>query len=339
MKTTVLGKTGLQVSRIGFGGIPIQRLTEDEAVRVVRRCLDLGVTFLDTANGYSTSESCIGKAIAGRRERLVLATKSAARDAATARQHLELSLERLGVEAIDLWQLHNVSTAEDYDQVLADGGALEAAEWALDTGIVKHIGATSHSMKVALDMVSSGHFETIQFPFNFVTDEAAQELLPLVREHDMGFIAMKPMAGGMLDNATLAIKYLLQFDGVVPDPGIERVQEIEEIASIVEGTWTMASEELAEIERIRKEVGTRFCRRCGYCEPCSQGVHISMVMNIPSFLKRLPVERLTDGQLGDGIATGRDCIECGECEGKCPYHLPIREMLHQHMDMLEQAVS
>ena len=268
-----------------------------------------------------------------------MATKSAARDAVTAKQHLERSLERLGADTIDLWQLHNVSTSEAYEQVLAPGGALETAQQALEAGTVKHVGASSHSMDIAIDMVSSGHFETIQFPFNFVTDEATDQLLPLAREQDVGFIAMKPLAGGMLDNAHLAIKYLLQFEGVVPDPGIERIWEIEEIAAIVAGSWVLTSQEQAEIERIREDAGTSFCRRCGYCEPCSQGVRISMVMNLPSFLKRLPLERLTRGPLAQDIATGWACIECGECEDQCPYHLPIREMLRQNLDSLDRAAN
>lgn len=203
MKTVQLGKTGLEVSRVGFGGILIQRLTEAEAIRVVQRCLDLGVTFLDTANGYSTSEERIGKAITGRREQVIIATKTAARE------HLELSLKRLNVETIDLWQFHNVSTFEAYEQVLGPSGALEAAQRALEAGKVRHIGITGHSMDVASKAVPSGHFETIQFPFNFVTSEPAERLVPLAQKHDVGFIAMKPLGGGLLDDANLAIKYLL----------------------------------------------------------------------------------------------------------------------------------
>jgi predicted aldo/keto reductase-like oxidoreductase len=339
MKTIRLGKTGLEVSRVGFGGIPIQRLTETEAIRVVQRCLDLGVTFLDTANGYTTSEERIGQAITGRRDQLILATKTPARDRATALEHLELSLKRLRVDVIDLWQFHNVSTFEALDQVLGPDGALEAARQAVQAGKVRHIGITSHSMDVALKAVPLGHFETIQFPFNFVTSEPADSLLPLARRHDLGFIAMKPLAGGMLDDARLCIKYLLQFDGVVPDPGIQRLEEIEEIAAIVAGSWALASEEWQAIERIRAEVGTHFCRRCGYCEPCPQGVRISTVMNLESFWKRMPIERMRDGWIAEAAATARDCIQCGECEDKCPYHLPIRDMIVENIEFYEKALQ
>ena len=221
MKKTRFGKTGLEISKIGFGGIPIQRLSEDEAVQVVQRCLDLGVTFIDTANGYTTSEERIGKALAGstvQRDQVVIATKTGARDKATALVHLELSLERLQTDYIDLWQFHGVSTFEAYEQVLGPDGAMEAAHEALQAGKIKHIGVTSHSMDIALEMVPSGHFESIQFPFNFITSEPADELLPLAQEHDLGFIAMKPFAGGMLDQANLAIKYLLQRYGYPLSP-------------------------------------------------------------------------------------------------------------------------
>ena len=342
MNTIRLGQTELDVSRVGMGGIPIQRLTEAEAIRVVQHCLDLGITFLDTAHGYSTSEERIGKALAatpGRREQVVLATKTPARDAATAQDHLDLSLRRLQVETIDLWQFHNVSTCEAYEQILGPGGAMETARRALQAGTIRHIGVSSHSLDLALKMVPTGHFETIQFPLNFVTHEAAGQLVPLAREHDVGFIAMKPLAGGLLDNATLALKYLLQFDNVLPDPGIETVEEIEDIVGIVAGSWELTPQERREIERIRAEADARFCRRCGYCEPCSQGVRISLLMNLRSFWKRFPAERFSTGWLAEGVESAQNCIECAECEDKCPYHLPIREMIVEHIAFYEEATE
>lgn len=340
MKTVRLGKTELEVSRVGFGGIPIQRLTEARAIRVVHACLDLGVTLLDTANGYTTSEERIGKALAarpGQRDRVVIATKTGARDAEGAQEHLDLSLRRLQVETIDLWQFHNISTPEAYEQVLGPDGAMKTARRAQEAGKIQHIGITSHSMEMALKAVPSGFFETIQFPFNFVTSEAAERLVPLAREHDLGFIAMKPFAGGLLDDANLALKYLLQFDGVVPDPGIEVVEEIEEIAGIVAGDWVLSNGEQREMARIRSEAGTRFCRRCGYCEPCEQGVRISLVMNLRSAMQRFPADRLAAGPLADAVEGARHCIECGDCEEKCPYHLPIREMIWENLEFYDSV--
>lgn len=342
MKTKKLGKTGLEVSIVGFGGIPIQRLTEAEAVQVVQRCLDLGITFLDTANAYTTSEKRIGKALADSaipRKRVVIATKTGARDKAGAQEHLELSLKHLQTDYIDLWQFHNVTTFEAYEQVLCPGGAMEAAQAALRAGKVRHIGITSHSMDVALKAVPSGHFETLQFPFNFVTSEPADELLPLAQKHNLGFIAMKPFAGGMLDDANLAIKYLLQFDNVVPDPGVESSAEIEEIVGIVTSDWELTPQERQEIERIRAEVGTRFCRRCEYCQPCPEGVNISLVVNVHSFYKRFAAESFSTGWVAEGMESARNCVECGECEEKCPYHLPIREMIVENLAFYDSVVS
>lgn len=339
MKTIKLGKTGLQVSRVAFGGIPIQRLTTEEAVRVVRRCLDLGVTMLDTAHGYTTSEERIGQAIAGRREQVIIATKTPARDKTTALAHLDLSLKRLNTTYIDLWQFHNISTPEAYAQVLGPDGALAAAQEALRAGKIRHIGLTTHSLDMALQAVPTGCFETIQFPFNFVTAEAAQELIPLARQHDVGFIAMKPMAGGLLDNARLTIKHLLQFAEVVPDPGIQAVEEIEEIAAIVNGDWALTPQERAEMERIRAEVSPRFCRRCDYCQPCPHNVRISTVMTLQSFWHRFPPERFFTGFVAEAVESARQCADCGECEVRCPYHLPIREMLAENIAFYENAAS
>jgi predicted aldo/keto reductase-like oxidoreductase len=340
VKKIRLGKTGLMVSRVGMGGIPIQRPPFDEAVRIIQHAIELGVNFIDTAVGYGDSEERIGKGVAGRRDEVILATKTPGRDKATALEHLETSLKRLNTDYIDLWQLHNLSTFEEYDKVLGLGGAMEAAQEALEVGKICHIGLSSHNIDVALKAVSSGHFETIQFPFNFVLNEAADELVPLAREHDVGFIAMKSFAGGMLNDANLTIKYLLQFDNVVPDPGIEKADEIEEIVGIINGSWELTSQERQEIEDIRARMSTQFCRRCGYCMPCPNGVIILPLTYIPSLWKVWNQERfLYWNFVTDAIESWKNCIQCGECEEKCPYHLPIREMIKENIDFYEKVTQ
>ena len=281
MKTVRLGKTELMVSRVGFGGIPIQRPTDDEAIQVVRRCLDLGITFFDTANSYTTSEERIGKAIAGWREQVVIATKTGARDRAPAEEHLELSLKRLSTDYIDLWQFHFVNTFEAYEQIVGPNGAMEAAQEALRVGKIRHIGITSHSMDVALKAVPSGYFETIQFPLNFVTNEV----------------------------------------------------------DIVNGAWELTFEERQELGRIRAQVGTRFCRRCEYCQPCPQGVRVSIIVRFRGFWNRLPAERLFTGWIAEAMESAGYCVQCGECEEKCPYHLPIREMIVENTEFYEDIAS
>jgi predicted aldo/keto reductase-like oxidoreductase len=317
-----LGKTGLMVTKLGFGGIPIQRLTEDGAVEVVRRCIDLGINFLDTANGYTTSEERIGKAVKGKRDKVFIATKTGARDPQGAREHLELSLKRLQTDYIDIYQFHGVSTPEHMKAVL-EGGIYEVAEEAKKAGKIRHISVTSHSMDIAKELVKTDRFETLMFPFNFITSEPAEELLPLCRRHDVGLIAMKPMAGGMLDNATIAFKYLLQFPDVLPLVGIEKVEEIEEVAALVEGPHEMTEAEAIEMQKMIDELGTRFCRRCDYCQPCTQGIPISMVMTSRSFFKRMPPERFFGGMMDGALGKAAECVECGECESRCPYNLPI----------------
>jgi len=324
---------------MGFGGIPIQRLTEDEAVNVVKRCLDLGITFIDTANAYTTSEERIGKAISGRREGLVIATKSLSRKREGVEKHLKLSLERLNVEYIDLYQFHGISDFNSLDMVLDPSGPMAVVEKAKEIGLVKHIGITSHQIDIAKKAVVSGRFETIMFPFNFVTSEAADELLPLAREHDVGFIVMKPLAGGMIDNAEIAFKYLLQFTDIVTIAGIEKVPEIEEITQILEGPSAMTAAELKEMQKLKQELGTRFCHRCDYCQPCQEGILISTVMMYPSLVRRLPPEHLVSGIWGAIVEKAASCTQCGECEERCPYHLPIRDMLAEYANQYQRSKS
>ncbi len=335
MEKIRLGKTNMMVSRLGFGGLPIQRVSEDEAVTVVRRCLELGVTFIDTASMYTTSEERIGKAISGRREGLILATKSQARNRDEIASQLQQSLKQLGVESIDLYQFHAVMDFDTLDIILAPNGPMAVLEEAKRAGKIKHIGITSHHMDVAKKAVESDRFETVQFPFNFITREPAVELLPLAREHDVGFIAMKPLAGGMIDNATIAFKYLLQFPDVVSIPGIEKVHEVEEIVQMLEGPWEMTEAEQAEMQRLREELGTRFCRRCDYCQPCTAEIPISLVVIFDSVLKRMPRELVFSGFVADGMEKAADCTECGDCEERCPYHLPIREMIVEQVNLYQ----
>ena len=337
MEKIRLGKTNMMVSKLGFGGIPIQRLPEDDSVAVVRRCLELGITFIDTANVYTTSEKRIGKALAGRKEKPILATKSLARDREGVEGHLQLSLKQLGVDSIDLYQFHDVSDSKSLEMVLDPKGPMAVVEEAKKAGRVKHIGITSHSLDIAKEAVKTDLFETIMVPFNFITCEAADELLPLTREHDVGFIAMKPLAGGMLDNATIAFKYIFQFPDVMPIPGIEKIPEIEEIVRVLEGSWELTEAEEAEMQRMRKELGVRFCRRCEYCQPCPEGISISTVMTFDSLPKRLLPERLFSGWIADSMEKAANCTKCGDCEDRCPYDLPIREILAEQVEWYQEA--
>jgi predicted aldo/keto reductase-like oxidoreductase len=334
-----LGKTGMMVTRLGFGGIPIQRLNEADAVAVVKKCLDLGLNYIDTANGYSTSEERIGKAVKGRRHDVIIATKTFPGTPEMIEANLELSLKRLDTDYIDLYQFHGVNDKATLDKILEpENGLYKVFEKAKKAGKIRHIGITSHQIDAAKEQVKCGRFETIMFPFNFITNEPATELLPLCREHDMGFIVMKPLAGGMLDNATIAFKYLLQFPDIVSIPGIEKIHEIEEIYQIYSGTPEMTAAEKKQMQRMRKELGNRFCRRCDYCQPCSQEIPISMIMTFPTFIKRLPPDwYLKSPFIPSAMEKAATCIECGECEQRCPFNLPIREMIKESYNLYEQV--
>jgi uncharacterized protein len=331
MEKARLGKTNLMVTRLGFGGIPIQRDTEDESVAIVQRCLELGITFYDTANGYTTSEGRIGKAIKGQRENIVIATKSHSRTKEGIEKDLKLSLERLGVDYLDLYQFHGVSDMKSLDMVLDPAGPMTVVEKAKKEGIIRHIGITSHQIDVAKKAIQSDRFETIMFPFNFIAFEAEKELLPLARQHDVGFIAMKPFGGGLINNAAVALKFLFQFRDVVTIPGIEKIQEIEEIIKLLEGTKHLTDEDKHEMKRIQKELGSSFCHRCDYCQPCTVEIPISTVMSSKTFYKRMPPERVFTEMLEKAMVKAATCTECGECEERCPYHLKIREVLKEQV--------
>ncbi|MGD1118237.1 MAG: aldo/keto reductase [Dehalococcoidales bacterium] len=339
MEKIRLGKTGLIVTRLGFGGIPIQRLNEADAVAVVRKCLDLGINYFDTANGYSTSEERIGKAVKGRRHDVFIATKTFPGTPEIIEKNLDLSLKRLDTDYIDIYQFHGINEKATLDRILEpENGLYKVFEKARKAGKIRHIGITSHQMDAAKLEVKSGKFETIMFPFNFITNEPAKELLPLCREQDMGFIVMKPLAGGMLNNAAICFKYLLQFPDVVAIPGIEKIPEIEEIYQLYSQPSKMTAAEKRQMKQMTEELGNRFCRRCDYCQPCAQGIPISMVMTFPTFVKRLPPDwYLKSPMIPDGMAKAVNCTECGECEARCPFKLPIREMLKEGYNLYEQV--
>lgn len=339
MEKIRLGKTGLMVTRLGFGGIPIQRLSESDAVKVVQKCLDLGLNYIDTANGYSTSEERIGKAVKGRRKDVIIATKTFPGTPEQIQQNLDLSLKRLQTDYIDIYQFHGVNTKEVLDKIIdPENGTYQLFEKFKKAGKIRHIGITSHQMDAAKLEVKSDKFETIMFPFNVITSEPAKELLPLCKQHDVGFIVMKPLAGGMLNNATICFKYLLQFPDVVSIPGIEKLHEIEEIYKIYEGPQKMTAAERKEMKGMIEELGDKFCRRCDYCQPCQQGIPISMIMTFPTFVKRLPPDWYLKNQMMTAqIEKAATCIECGECEGRCPFNLPIREMIKENYTMYEKV--
>ncbi|OPL18240.1 MAG: hypothetical protein AVO35_06225 [Candidatus Aegiribacteria sp. MLS_C] len=321
MKRIALGNTGLEVTRVGFGGIPIQRLGMDEAVSVLGAALERGVDFIDTARGYTDSEVKIGRAIAGFPGRVVLATKSFARTRDAMLRDIETSLGNLGVDRIDLYQCHNISSGEQLETALGPGGALEALTEAREQGMVGHIGLTGHKPWITAEAISRFPFETIQVPFNLLETGAAEELLPLAREKGLGTIGMKPIAGGAVRSVLLNLRFILSSGIDVVIPGMDDVMEVEENLSVLDDLRPLSDDELAVLEEEKAELGEGFCRRCEYCMPCPQGLNIAFLHLIGAYYFRYGLKEWALGRLQGLEKKYGDCIACGECVSRCPYDL------------------
>ena len=282
-----LGKTGLKVSVVGFGGIPIIRLKTDEAIKILRHAYDKGITFYDTANMYRDSESKIGQALSSLRDKIIIATKTIMRECSRITEASRKSLKMLKTDYIDLYQFHQVANDEEWGKITKDGGALSEADKAKKEGKIRFLGVTSHNLQMAVKLVKTGLFDTIQFPFNFIEQEAKDELHRYSRKKGIGIIAMKPFAGGVIDNAALAFKYLRQFPDVIPIPGFDSVRSVDEIISIYERPNEITDKDLESMEKYRQELGRKFCRRCEYCQPCPNGVIITPAMGYPIVASRM----------------------------------------------------
>ena len=335
MHSIRLGKSELEVSRIGFGGIPIQRISESAAIALIRRAVGLGVDWFDTANGYGVSEGRIGQAIKPfEREALKIFSKAGGQTPRDLATQIDLSLERMQLEYIDLYQFHGV-TVESWEQILANG-TLDMLIDMRAGGRIRHIGASSHILEAILKVIDHPAIEIIQWPFNFVERDRADEVIEKCRRNDVGFIAMKPFGGGLLSDAQACIRFLMQYDNVAPDPGFETLEQLEQVVALVEEAAPLTDDDQARIKQIKAQIGDQFCRRCGYCQPCPQGVAITTLMLIESLNNRLPRESMLAGWVADGVATLENCDECGECEPKCPYQLPIRERIRAGHDAFKK---
>ena len=326
MEYRTLGKTGLKVSRMGFGGIPIQRIDAEGTKVLARRLSEEGINYIDTARAYSVSEEYLGYALEGIRDQFILATKSMSRTKEAMAADIETSLTKLRTDYIDLYQVHNPSK-EQLEQVAAPGGALEALKEAQQAGKIGHIGVTAHTTAVFERALQMDWVETIMFPYNIVEDQGA-DLIRKCKEKNIGFIDMKPLAGGAIENGTLALRFVCSNPDIsVVIPGMAEEKEIEENLKACENDAPLTKEELDQMEEVRQMLGTTFCRRCNYCAPCTVGISIPNVFVYAGYLERYNLEGWARERYASLTAKASDCIECGECEGRCPYHLPIREML------------
>ena len=326
MEYVTLGKSGLKISRMGFGGIPIQRIDAEGTKKLMDKLIEYGINYIDTARGYTVSESFIGEAIEGRRDQFILATKSMARTKEAMAKDIDISLENLRTDYVDLYQIHNPSM-EQFMQVMAPGGALEALMDAKEAGKIGHIGVTLHSVEIFEKALEQEWIETIMFPYNIV-ERQGEELIHKCVEKNIGFIDMKPMAGGAIEDGYLALRFICANpDVTVVIPGMYDVSEIDQNVAAVNAEGALTEEELEKMEQIRKELGTNFCRRSNYCQPCTVGINISGCFLFQGYLDRYGLGEWATDRYKSMPVKASACVECGECESRCPYNLPIRDML------------
>ena len=326
MEYVTLGKTGLRVSRMGLGGIPIQRVDAEAAKKLLDAVEAAGINYIDSARGYSVSEERIGLAIEGRREKFVLATKTMSRDREGMARDIEISLKNFRTDYIDLYQVHNPSL-EQLEQVCAPGGALEALLEAREAGKIGHIGLTAHKPEVFRRALELPWVETVMFPYNLVENQGT-ELMERARELNVGFINMKSLAGGAIEDARLALRFAAANPNVsVVLPGMYSPEEVAQNAAAVADASPLTEEELAKAEALRRELGASFCRRCGYCAPCTVNIDIPNNFIFHGYLSRYGLADWARGRYDALAAHASDCVACGACEERCPYQLPIREML------------
>ena len=335
MKKRKLGSTGLEVSIIGFGGIPLQRLKEAEALEVVKYAINQGINFIDTARGYTVSEGYIGKAIEASRDQLILATKSPVRDYEGMKEALEESFKDLKTDYIDLYQFHFVRYKADLEKIMSEDGAYKALSEAKAAGKIGHIGITGHSADLMLEAINLEKFETIQFPFNIVEDQGT-ELFKRAKELNMGTIVMKPIAGGAISEGELSLKYILNKEFIdAAIPGMDTKEIIDKNINVGKNLTPLSIDEFNKIDAIAKTLGEDFCRRCGYCLPCPQGIDIPTQFIFEAYLNKYQIPDWANERYASLSVNASDCIECGQCENKCPYNLPIIDMLKK----VDQAFS
>ncbi len=329
-----LGKTNLEVNKNGFGALPIQRCSMDEAVEILKKAYDEGINFYDTAHFYTDSEEKMGNAFEDvPRETLYLVSKTAAETPEVFWSDLKTSLESLKTDYLDLYQFHNISfiPKEDDDVYKA---MLEAKE----KGMIRHIGITTHKITFAHEAIESGLYETLQYPFSYLSGEEEIELVEKCKDLDVGFIAMKAMGGGLIKNSKASFAYINQFDNVLPIWGIQKLEELDEFLSY-DDTTVLTDDLKAEIEKDKEELGENFCRGCAYCMPCPEEINISLCARMSLWIRRFPAEPYLTEEYQEMMEHTKDCTECYSCTDKCPYELDIPELLKENYEDYQDVLS
>ena len=336
MKQITLGRTGITVPQNAFGALPIQRIDLPTAVDLLRRAYEGGMRFFDTARAYSDSEEKVGAAFAGMREKVYIATKTQAKNAEDFWKDLHTSLRMLNTDYIDLYQLHCVPKCFRP----GDGSGLyEAMLEAKAQGLIRHIGITAHKLMVAQEIVESGLYETLQYPFSYLSSEKEIALVSACREADMGFICMKALAGGLITRSDAAMAYMSQFDGLVPIWGIQREKELREWLSYMDETPSMTDEIADYIKKEQDELSGSFCRGCGYCLPCPQGIEINNCARMSLMLRRAPSKAWLSEEYQAKMAKIENCVNCRQCVKRCPYELDTPELLRRNLEDYKRVLA
>ena len=336
MEMVTLGKTGITVNKNGFGALPIQRISTDDAVALASRAYEAGMTFFDTARFYTDSEEKLGEAFDGMREKVCIATKTAAQNAEDFWKDLEVSLHNLRTDYIDIYQFHNPS----FCPKPGDGtGLYEAMLEAKAQGKIRHIGITNHRLAVANEAIDSGLYETLQFPFCYLATEKDLELVKKCKEADMGFIAMKALSGGLINNSAAAYAFEAQYDKVLPIWGVQRRSELEEFISYIDNPPVMNDEIKVLIEHDRKELSGEFCRGCGYCMPCPAGIEINNCARMSLMLRRAPSDAQLTLEMQEKMKKIENCLHCNKCKSKCPYGLDTPTLLQKNYEDYKRVLA
>ncbi|NLG02866.1 MAG: aldo/keto reductase [Clostridia bacterium] len=329
MPQVTLGCTLIQSEKSGFGALPIQRISYEEAAKLLRKAYDAGITFYDTAHAYSDSEEKIGRALSDVRNHIHLATKSMCQTPDTFWEELETSLRSLNTDYIDIYQFHNKAVCPRP----GDGSGLyEAMLEAKKQGKIRFIGLTSHRVDIAKEAAQSGLYDTVQYPFCYLAIDEEIELVNLCKEKNVGFIAMKALSGGLITNSAAAYAWQLQYDHALPIWGVQKESELDEFISYIKNPPVLNDELRAVIEKDQKELIGEFCRSCGYCMPCPKGIEIRTCARMIQLIRRAPSESFLTEDAQKMMMKIEECINCGQCKKKCPYHLDTPTLLKKNLE-------
>ncbi len=336
MDTVRLGKTGIAACKNGFGALPIQRISDEDAVYLLKKAYDHGINFFDTARAYTDSEHKVGLAFRGMRDKIYLATKTGAQTAADFWKDLETSLGNLQTDCIDLYQFHNPAFVPKPGD---ESGLYDAALEAKKQGKIRHIGITNHRLAVAHEAIDSGLYETLQFPFCYLATEKEEELVEKCRKAEMGFVAMKGLSGGLITNSAAAYAFMGQYDNVLPIWGVQREKELDEFLSYQDNPPSMTEEIKALIAHDREELLGDFCRGCGYCMPCPAGIEINNCARMSLLLRRSPSAAHLSPEGQAKMKKIENCLNCGRCRSKCPYGLDTPALLRRNLEDYKKVLA